>query len=173
MPHHLSRRRGHALTLAGATAALLVLSSPAVALTATHQQSTIASGEPSAAHDRPSNTPSTGRAALRVAARQQGKPYRYGAAGPASFDCSGLTMYVYGKLGISLPLNAQQQYSAIPHVSRLAMRAGDLVFVRQHGTITHVGIYAGEHRWWVAPHSGTVVTKQRIYTSHIVVGRPS
>jgi cell wall-associated NlpC family hydrolase len=173
MRHVLSRGWIHALTLAHVTASLLVLSSPAVALTATPAQSASASSEYSAAGATQPSTPSIGRAALRLAARQQGKPYRYGAAGPASFDCSGLTMYVYGKLGVSLPHNAQQQYAAIPHVSRLAMRAGDLVFVRQHGTITHVGIYAGEHRWWVAPHSGTVVTKQRIYTSHIVVGRPS
>jgi cell wall-associated NlpC family hydrolase len=110
---------------------------------------------------------------LHEAAKQRGKPYVYGAAGPHSFDCSGLVMYVFEHaIGKSLPHNAAAQYGATHHISRRHLRPGDLVFVDDGGYISHVGIYAGHssrHRyWWVAPHTGEHVHKQPIYHAHFL-----
>ena len=86
-------------------------------------------------------------------------------------DCSGLVTYVYRRLGRRLPHNAAAQYRVTRHISRCSMRPGDLVFVKHGRRISHVGIYAGARQWWVARHTGTTVTRQRIYTSAVVVGR--
>jgi cell wall-associated NlpC family hydrolase len=116
-----------------------------------------------------------GDRAVHVASMQKGKPYRYGADGPRAFDCSGLVKYVYGRLGRSLPHNAQMQYNRTRHVSHAARRPGDLIFMNISGGgrrgIDHVGIYAGGGAMWVARHTGTRITKQRIWTSHYWVGR--
>ena len=104
--------------------------------------------------------------------RQAGKPYRYGAAGPNAFDCSGLVQYVYRiALGYRLPRTTAEQYRASMHVRATSLRIGDLVFVKYGTSITHVGIYAGHGYWWVAPRTGSVVKLQRIYTSSVVYGR--
>jgi cell wall-associated NlpC family hydrolase len=101
--------------------------------------------------------PASGRAAVAVseAYRQLGKPYRWGASGPNSFDCSGLMMWVWGKAGVSLPHSSRAQYGYGTHVSRGELQPGDLVF---YGSpIHHVGIYVGGGRYIAAPHSGDVV----------------
>src|SRR3954454_3076180 len=109
---------------------------------------------------------------MQVAAAQKGKPYRYGAAGPYAFDCSGLVQYVFKhSTGRTLPRTAASQYRYSHHITRSQLRVGDLVFVRSGSSITHVGIYAGSGYWWVAPHSGTRVQKQRIYSATHVYGR--
>jgi peptidoglycan DL-endopeptidase CwlO len=106
------------------------------------------------------------------AAREKGKPYRYGGAGPRSFDCSGLVAYVFEHaLHRTLPHNAAAQYRVSEHISRRALRVGDLVFVKWDGSITHVGIYAGHGYWWVAPHTGSRVQKQKIYRATLLYGR--
>lgn len=111
-----------------------------------------------------SGSSSAGRQAIRIAAQQEGDPYSYGAAGPDLFDCSGLVKYAFGKLGHSLPHNAQMQYDKIDHVSRSNLQPGDVVFLADSsGNIYHNGIYAGDGQWWVARHSGTTVTKQSAY----------
>jgi cell wall-associated NlpC family hydrolase len=106
------------------------------------------------------------------AQKQKGKPYHYGASGPSAFDCSGLVQFVYKRaLAERLPRTAAAQYHASKHIRRTSLRVGDLVFVKSGSAITHVGIYAGHGYWWVAPHSGTVVKLQKIYTTHVVYGR--
>jgi cell wall-associated NlpC family hydrolase len=108
---------------------------------------------------------------IKEASKQRGKPYVYGGAGPHSFDCSGLVMYVFSHaLHKSLPHNAAEQYGVSKHITRKQLRPGDLVFV-DDGGISHVGIFAGHHHWWVAPHTGTHVQLQRIYSAHFVYGR--
>jgi cell wall-associated NlpC family hydrolase len=106
------------------------------------------------------NGPASGRASVAVqeAYNKLGSPYSWGAAGPNSFDCSGLTMWVWAKAGVSLPHSSQAQYSSGQHVSRGNLQPGDLVFFGS--PIHHVGIYIGSGRMISAPHSGDVVKIQ-------------
>lgn len=97
--------------------------------------------------------------AARIARTQLGVPYRYGGASPAGFDCSGLVMWAYGRLGISLPHNAAALYGVGRAVPRSALRPGDLLFF--HG-LGHVGIYLGRGRMVHAPQSGRRVEVQAL-----------
>jgi cell wall-associated NlpC family hydrolase len=101
--------------------------------------------------------PASGRAAaaVRYAYAQLGDPYEWGAAGPNSFDCSGLTMMAWKQAGVSLPHSSRQQFSAGSRVSRSQLQPGDLVFY--YSPISHVGIYIGNGKMIHAPHPGDVV----------------
>ncbi len=79
-------------------------------------------------------------AVVRFAFAQVGKPYSYGAAGPNSYDCSGLTGAAWARAGKSLPHNAAAQYGATTRITRAQLVPGDLVFYRSLG---HVGLYVG------------------------------
>lgn len=114
-----------------------------------------------------------GQELTNYAAAQAGKPYEWGAAGPNAFDCSGLVMYVAAHFGISLPHNAAEQYNYTTHIPQYDIRPGDLVFFTSSSGIYHVGVYAGSGQLWHAPHSGTVVQRNAIWTSSYVVGRLS
>ena len=92
--------------------------------------------------------------AATIAARYLGVPYRWGGASPSGFDCSGLVMYVYAQLGISLPHYTVAQYRMGVAVSRSQLQPGDLVFFDGLG---HVGIYIGQNQFIHAPHTGDVV----------------
>lgn len=109
--------------------------------------------------------------ALRVAHAKRGKPYRYGAAGPNAFDCSGFTQYVYKKAGKKLPRTAAQQYGATWHIKKAKRLPGDLVFFGSGSNKYHVGVYAGGDWMWDAPKSGERVHKRKIYTSAVSYGR--
>jgi len=111
------------------------------------------------------------RKALKVARSKRGKPYRYGAAGPNAFDCSGFTQYSYKRAGIKLPRTAAQQYRATWHIKKSKRLPGDLVFFGSGANKYHVGIYAGKGWMWDAPHSGSHVHKRKIYTSKVAYGR--
>jgi cell wall-associated NlpC family hydrolase len=113
--------------------------------------------------------PGSGRAGAAFAAAQGrlGSPYVYGASGPSSFDCSGLTSWAYAQAGVSIPRTseAQAQYGTrITSVSDL--RVGDLVFF--FGDLHHVGLYAGNGQIIHAPRTGTVVR----YESMNTIGGP-
>lgn len=117
---------------------------------------------------------SFGQRAVQIASQQAGKPYRYGATGPSSFDCSGFTTYIYKtRLGKSIPRTSAQQEASIPRVAQSAKRPGDLLFFRTNGRVTHVGVYAGGGKMWAAPTTGDRVKLQAIYTSRYTVGRVS
>ncbi|CAL9317190.1 MULTISPECIES: C40 family peptidase [unclassified Streptomyces] len=115
--------------------------------------------------------PSYATKALNVAASKKGSPYKYGAAGPTRFDCSGLTLYAYKKAGKNLPRTAQQQYNKTRHISASSLRKGDLVFFHSGGRVYHVGIYAGSNRIWHSPKAGSVVKLERLWTSKVLFGR--
>jgi cell wall-associated NlpC family hydrolase len=106
-----------------------------------------------------------------VAASKQGSPYRWGAVGPGSFDCSGLTVYSFGKAGKELPRTAAQQYNRTKHVSANSRKPGDLVFFHWGSNVYHVGIYAGKGRIWHSPKTGEVVRLEKIWTSSVWYGR--
>ncbi|HET6809808.1 MAG TPA: NlpC/P60 family protein [Acidimicrobiales bacterium] len=99
--------------------------------------------------------------ALEWAQRELGKPYVYGASGPDSFDCSGLTMYVYGKAGVGLPHSAAGQWDDTTRISYADARPGDLVFFYQ--PVDHVGIYVGNGEMIDAPHTGASVEYDPIW----------
>lgn len=114
---------------------------------------------------------SRGIQALRRVKSRAGASYSYGADGPHSFDCSGLTQWVYKKLGRKLPHSSSGQVSHTFKVKK--PRKGDLVFFYDSGGVYHVGIYAGKRdgrRWvWHAPRSGETVKKDPIWTdSHFI-----
>jgi peptidoglycan DL-endopeptidase CwlO len=96
-------------------------------------------------------------AVLRYACAHLGDPYVWAAAGPSTFDCSGLTLRAWEAAGVSLPHNAdaQSHYGTPVQPSEAALRPGDLVFF--HSPISHVGIYIGRGLMIHAPHTGTVV----------------
>ena len=108
---------------------------------------------------------------MKTAAAQKGKPYRYGAAGPNAFDCSGFTSYVLKKQGIKLPRTAAGQYRQTKRVSAMNAKVGDLVFYYNSRGVYHVGILAGKMKMWAAPHSGTRVRLQKVYGHNWKIGR--
>ena len=98
--------------------------------------------------------PSSFSGAVGVAMSELGKPYVWAAAGPDSFDCSGLVVYSFGAVGKSLPHSTYALYSMGAPVSRDQLEPGDLVFFDGLG---HVGIYIGGGQFVHAPHTGDVV----------------
>ncbi|MFF7754400.1 C40 family peptidase [Streptomyces sp. NPDC007971] len=111
--------------------------------------------------------------ALQIAASKKGSPYQYGATGPRRFDCSGLTLYSFKKVGKKLPRTAAQQYNRTHHISAGSRKAGDLVFFHSGSSVYHVGIYAGKNKIWHAPRTGAVVRLERIWTRSVWYGRVS
>jgi cell wall-associated NlpC family hydrolase len=87
---------------------------------------------------------------------QIGKPYVFGAAGPNSFDCSGLTSAAWASVGISIPRTSEEQWAGLPHVPTSDMQPGDILVFNGAG---HVGIYVGGGMVVDAPHSGLDVQK--------------
>jgi cell wall-associated NlpC family hydrolase len=112
--------------------------------------------------------------AVAVAVNQKGDPYRYGAAGPNAFDCSGLTMFSFAKAGLSLPRVAADQYRRVRHIPQKNAKRGDLVFFHSGGSVYHMGIFAGRahgKRYILhAPNSGTVVRRDPIWTGSWYAG---
>jgi cell wall-associated NlpC family hydrolase len=104
---------------------------------------------------------STAAAAVNVAEAQIGKPYVWGAAGPNSFDCSGLVMYAYAHVGVSIDHFTGDQWNEGAHLSRDQLQPGDLVFfaydTSNPATIHHVGMYIGNGEMVEAPHTGANV----------------
>jgi cell wall-associated NlpC family hydrolase len=109
---------------------------------------------------------STTQVALDWAFAQLGKPYVWGATGPITFDCSGLTQYVWEQAGVAIPRVAEDQDAWTIPVPLSQLMPGDLVF---YGTtdIHHVGIYIGGGLMINAPHTGTVVQVSSIWWSDL------
>ena len=103
---------------------------------------------------------------IKVARKQLGKPYRWGAVGPNSFDCSGFTMYVWDKVGVQLPHNSGAQNAATKDVPLSEMKPGDLIF-----SPGHVGMYIGKGKMIHSPHSGRTVEIAPVHSNAYVGGR--
>ena len=137
----------HHLRLVGGLAAFAVL------LTLTVAQVAVAA--------KASSHPVDARAAT-IAKRCLGVPYVFGGAGPTGFDASGLTRYVFGKLGVKLPHGATDQQRLSKRVSLAKLRRGDLVFWGSRSYSYLVGIYAGHQRVILAAHTGSCVEYESI-----------
>ena len=98
---------------------------------------------------------SKGARALAYARAQLGDPYRFAAAGPDAFDCSGLTSAAWKSVGVSLPRSSRSQAGAGSNVSKSNLQPGDLVFF--YSPISHVALYAGNGQILHAPRPGKSV----------------
>jgi hypothetical protein len=99
--------------------------------------------------------PTPGYKAAAFACGEIGKSYVWGAAGPRTYDCSGLTMVAWQHAGVYLPHNAAEQRRSMPYVNRADLQIGDLVFY--YSGLSHVAIYVGDGKVVHAPRSGDVV----------------
>ncbi|MFF0429394.1 C40 family peptidase [Streptomyces sp. NPDC004520] len=97
-----------------------------------------------------------GRKAVEFATAQIGKPYVWGAEGPKSYDCSGLTQRSWGAAGLGIPRTSQEQWRLLPHVDIRDMRPGDLIVYFKDAS--HIGMYVGNGMIVHAPRPGRNVT---------------
>ncbi|MGW1882170.1 NlpC/P60 family protein [Streptomyces sp. NPDC001970] len=97
-----------------------------------------------------------GRKAIAFATAQIGKPYVWGAEGPGSYDCSGLTSQAWAAAGRGIPRTSQEQWRLLPRVDIKDMRPGDLIIY--HADASHVGMYVGDGAIVHAPRPGRHVT---------------
>ncbi len=117
-----------------------------------------------------------GRAA-EIAAGQVGVPYRFGGSTPAGFDCSGLVYYSYAQIGMSVPRTTGQLWKGVAPIDKSDLQAGDVLFFRIAGKVSHVGLYLGKNQFVHAPSSGKTVSVQSLqsdfYKNALVgAGRP-
>ncbi|MFI6930618.1 NlpC/P60 family protein [Streptomyces sp. NPDC050287] len=114
--------------------------------------------------DKPSGQ---GEKAVRYAVRQIGKPYQWGAEGPRSYDCSGLTSEAWRKAGAPIPRTSQEQWAKLPKIPLRRLRPGDLVIYFPEAT--HVAMYVGKGRVVQAPRPGEKIKLSPI-ASHPILG---
>ena len=118
-----------------------------------------------------------GEQVARTVQKYIGCSYSYGSMGPNSFDCSGLTSYVYGQYGLKLPRTSNSQGSYGSYVDKNNLVAGDLVFFsnRSDRSINHVGIYIGNGNFVHASTSTRGVVMDNLsstyYVNHYVTAR--
>ncbi|MEU9346833.1 NlpC/P60 family protein [Streptomyces sp. NPDC048278] len=107
-----------------------------------------------------------GDRAVRYAVRQLGKPYQWGAAGPVSYDCSGLTSQAWDHAGTPIPRTSQEQWATLPHVPLNHLRPGDLVVYFPEAT--HVALYLGDGKVVQAPRPGAKIKVSPIAANPIL-----
>jgi cell wall-associated NlpC family hydrolase len=125
------------------------------AVAAMNKGTTTVSSATSAAITISAGTSSRAAAAIAFAEKQLGKPYVYGATGPGTYDCSGLTQAAYAAAGVSIGRTTTDQVQDGTAVSQSQLQPGDLVFF--YSGISHVGIYIGNGNIIHAPHTGATV----------------
>jgi cell wall-associated NlpC family hydrolase len=107
-----------------------------------------------------------GAQALQAALSKRGDPYVWAAAGPAAFDCSGLVVWAFAQVGITLPHYTGDLWNSGVHVPRSDLEPGDLVFF--YPDISHVGIYIGDGLMVDAPDFGLTVRVERVFWTYFV-----
>ncbi|MBO0812941.1 MAG: C40 family peptidase [Microlunatus sp.] len=123
-----------------------------------------------------SNAPASGKGeiALAFARAQIGKPYVFGATGPSSYDCSGLTQAAWAAAGVQISRTSEEQFHDGVPVSRSQLQPGDLVFFYDSVAPSHVGIYAGGGTVIHAPQPGESVTYIKMsYMPYVGARRPA
>jgi cell wall-associated NlpC family hydrolase len=122
---------------------------------------------PTAPITLPPGTPAVVVAAIDAARTRLGLPYVWGATGPTTFDCSGLTQWAYAQAGVTLPRTSREQWYAGPHPALEQLLPGDLLFwaidPTDPSTIHHVALYIGDGYMIEAPHPGAVVHVTPVY----------
>ncbi|PVE12854.1 NlpC/P60 family protein [Streptomyces scopuliridis] len=119
-------------------------------------------GGTSSRADLGNSVPASQRASAAFSAAQSkiGTPYVYGASGPSSFDCSGLTSWAYAQAGVSIPRTSEAQANAGSRLGMSQLQQGDLVIF--YGDLHHVGFYAGNGQVLHAPKPGASVRYESI-----------
>ena len=97
-----------------------------------------------------------GRKAVAYATDQLGKPYEWGAEGPKTYDCSGLTSQAWASAGRPIPRTSQEQWKQLEHIAVEDMRPGDLIIY--NADASHVAMYVGDGAIIHAPRPGRTVT---------------
>lgn len=154
----------------GTTGTTKATTAPAAAASGTRPTATTDPPAPAPTVAPPENIPAASPAAgiaVAEALRQLGKRYVFGAVGPDTFDCSGLTMWAWAAAGVSMPHYTVSQFQAFPHVPLDQLQPGDLVFFNLN--LGHVGMYIGDGKIVHAPRTGDVV-KIGILAGRSVVG---
>jgi cell wall-associated NlpC family hydrolase len=172
----LATQKAHVSALKSARQAALAAEAAAAAARA----AAAAAASQQSSTQAPSWAPSSGASATQgdIAANwalsQIGKPYQWGAAGPDTYDCSGLTMEAWAQAGVALLHYTGYQWEEGPHVSLDDLEPGDLLFYATDNsdpaTIHHVGIYIGNGEMVDAPYTGAFVRIDSIYQPGIPIG---
>ncbi len=157
----------HRTTRRGLSSLLTLLVALVVALGAT-----VASSTPANAQQTRAKRVAVAR---QIALHQVGDPYRYGSAGPRSFDCSGLIFYSYRRAGFGhVPRTSSAQAGHARRISKRALRAGDLMFFTSGYGVYHVGIFLkwrhGRAVMLHSPRPGQRVRVERSWTSSWFAG---
>ncbi|MEV6005607.1 C40 family peptidase [Streptomyces sp. NPDC051976] len=128
------------------------------------ERTKLAAATPSPAPSPSSTTSAAPSSATGSAAKlisflksQLGKPYVYGATGPDSYDCSGLTQVAFQTVGVSLPRTSQEQSTVGTPVSISNLQPGDLIFWGGEGSAYHVGVFIGDGQYLDAANPSTPV----------------
>ena len=114
-----------------------------------------------------SSSSGTGAKLVEEAKKHLGKKYVWGATGPNTFDCSGLTQYCHKKLGINIPRTSLAQSKSGKLVSKSDLQVGDLIFWKTTSSpVGHVGMYVGNGQFIHAPNSRSVVKIDSLSNSY-------
>jgi len=131
------------------------------------QRSTSTASRSSVRAPAPTNVKQSASGVVNIARGLLGIPYVYGGSTPSGFDCSGFTMYVFGKAGISIPRTASAQQAAATPVSN--PQPGDLVFYGSPAW--HVGIYTGNGMMIDSPRAGKSTSERPMFSGVTGYGR--